>query len=262
LQHEAVNFTFSGEIMKTKELKIERNGLPEGTDKAPAKKEELLKISPLRQAILTVPLIGETPLKILRFSMKQQQTIMATQQAGSQAGTKKKREPKDFERNYEEAKYIGQTGKEKWLGLNATGIRIGCIESCRTAGFTMTKAKMSLVCLADGTDIIDHSTPLVRVYGDPQMSIDAVRNDNGAVDLRARVMFPEWKIVARIRFDEDQFSPSDILNLLIRVGAQNGLGEGRMNSKNGAGCGNGSFLVDADSCSLERLPLKPIVFEK
>lgn len=225
-------------------------------------KVEEIKIAPLRQAILTIPLIGQTPLKVLRFSKKQQDEIMATQQAGSQAGTKKKRQPKDFERNYEEAKYRGKTGKEEWLGINASGIRIGCIETCRVAGFVMTKAKMSVFCIEDGIDIIDHSTPLVRVYGEPEMVIDPVRNDNGSVDLRARVCFKEWRINARVRFDEDQFSPSDILNLMIRVGQQNGLGEGRMNSKNGCGTGNGVFVVDTDECSLERLPLKPVTFEK
>ncbi len=250
--------------MKTKELKIERNGTS-ATNGMPTKEEpkkELLKIAPLRQAILTVPLIGETPLKILRFSKKQQDTIMQTQQAGSQAGSKKKREPKDFERNFEEAKYRGRTGKEEWVGLNASGIRIGLIESCRVAGFTMTRAKMSVFCLHDAIDYIDNSTPIVRVYGEPEMCIDTVRNDNGSVDLRARVMFPEWRIIARIRFDEDQFSPSDVLNLMIRVGMQNGLGEGRMNSKNGAGTGNGVFLVDVDNCQLERLPSAPVVFKQ
>lgn len=211
---------------------------------------------------MTVPLIGETPLKILRFSKKQQDAIMATQQAGSQAGTKKKREPKDFERNYEEAKYRGKTGKEEWLGLNASSIRIGCIETCRVAGFVMTKAKMSVFCMEDGIDIIDHSTPLVRIYGDPEMVVDPVRNDNGSVDLRARVCFKDWRIIARIRFDEDQFSPSDILNLLIRVGQQNGLGEGRMNSKNGCGTGNGVFTVAADDCNLVRLPHTPKTFKE
>jgi hypothetical protein len=224
-------------------------------------KKEVLNIAPLKQAILTVPLIGETPLKILRFSKKKQDEIMNTQKAGTQAKTKKKREPKDFERDYEEAKYIGVTSGERWIGMNASGLRIGCIETCRVAGFVMTRAKMSVFCLADGVDTIDNSTPLVRVYGEPEMVVDPVRNDNGSVDLRARVCFQEWRINARIRFDEDQFSPSDILNLLIRVGQQNGLGEGRMNSKNGCGTGNGVFLVDADNCQLERMPLKPLTFE-
>ncbi len=102
------------------------------------------------------------------------------------------------------------------------------------------------------------NTPLVRIYGEPEMSIDPVRNDNGKVDLRARVLFKEWRIVPRIRFDEDQFSPSDVINLMIRVGQQNGLGEGRPNSRDGNGTGNGIFTVDVDACNLERLSSNPI----
>jgi hypothetical protein len=75
------------------------------------------------------------------------------------------------------------------------------------------------------------------------------------------VMFREWRINLRIRFDEDQFSPSDVLNLMIRVGQQNGLGEGRPNGSNGNGTDNGLFLVNVDECSLERLKLAPVVFE-
>ncbi len=232
---------------------IERNG--HGVLPTPPKEE--IKITPLRQAIITVPVIGETPLKILRFSKKQQDEILATQKAGSQAGTKKKRQPKDFEANYEAAKYIGQTDGEQWLGINATGFRNGCIETCRVAGFVMTKAKMSVFCVADGFDIFD-GTPLVRIDGEPEMSIDPVRNDNGSVDLRARVMFKQWRMSPRIRFDEDQFSPSDIINLMIRMGQQNGLGEGRMNSRDGNGTGNGVFTVDIDNCQLERPSNNPI----
>lgn len=67
-------------------------------------------------------------------------------------------------------------------------------------------------------------------------------------------------MVLRIRFDEDQFSPSDILNLVIRMGQQNGLGEGRPNGTNGNGCNNGLFLVNVDECKLERMSSSPVVF--
>lgn len=241
-----------------KEISEARNGTPSAP---PKQKEEVLNIAPLRQAILTVPLIGETPLKILRFSRKKQNDMMQTQLAGSQAKTKKVREPKNVERDYEDAKYRGRTGKEEWLGMNASAIRIGCIETCRVAGYTMTKAKMSLFSVHDGIDIVDNSTPLVRIYGEPEMCIDPVRNTSGVADLRVRCMWREWKIVARIRFDESQFAPSDVLNLLIRMGQQNGLGEGRANGRDGNGTGNGVFICDVSSASLERLPVAPLTFE-
>lgn len=233
-----------------------------------AKQKEQLTIAPLRQAIMTIPIIGQSPLKVLRFSKKKQDQVKETQAQGEQAKTKRKREAKDFEREYEDAKYRCTQKDEKkrgpgrsvtWLGLNATGIRNGCIETCRMAGFVMTKARMSVFCIEDGYDDLD-ATPLVRIHGEPEMSVDPVRNANGSIDLRPRVMFRDWRMTVRIRFDEDQFSPSDIINLMIRVGQQNGLGEGRPNGTNGNGTGNGLFLVDVDDCKLERLPSKPIVF--
>ena len=245
--------------MKTNKLAADRDSVGAGA------KREIINIAPLRQAIMVIPLIGETPLKVLRFSRKKQDEVQATQAAGEQARTKRKRAAKDFEREYEEAKYlcVQQEGKKTttWLGLNASGIRNGCIETCRVAGFVMTKAKMSIFCVADGRDAID-GTDLMRIWGEPKMSVDVVRNANGSIDMRPRVMFEQWKILARLRFDEDQFSPSDVLNLMIRVGQQNGLGEGRPNGTNGNGTNNGIFLVDPEGCTLERLSIKPVVFKE
>jgi hypothetical protein len=76
------------------------------------------------------------------------------------------------------------------------------------------------------------------------------------------VAFPEWRINVRLRFDEDQFSPSDILNLMIRVGQQNGLGEGRPNGRDGNGTGNGLFRVVIEEASLERLATADFVLPK
>lgn len=234
-------------------------------------KEAQLAITPLRQAIMHIPIVGQSPLKVLRFSRKKQDQVAATQAAGEQAKTKRKREAKNFEQEYEDAKYrctVKSEGKGSakkpstiWLGLNATGIRNGCIETCRMAGFVMTKAKMSIFCVEDGVDDLD-ATPLVRILGEPEMSVDPVRNANGSIDLRPRCMFRNWRMIVRLRFDLDQFSPSDVLNLMIRVGQQNGLGEGRPNGTNGNGCGNGLFLVDVDHCTLENLSKEPVVFEE
>lgn len=228
-----------------------------GQDK---KNKEQLTIAPLRQAIMTIPIVGVSPLKVLRFSQKKRNLMATTQEAGEQSKTKRKREPKDFKAEYEDAKYrctVTEKGKElTWLGLNANGVRNGCIETCRMAGFVMTRAKMSVFCVEDGLDNID-ATPLCRIYGEPEMVVDPVRNANGSPDLRPRVMFRRWKMTLRIRFDEDQFSASDIINLMIRVGQQNGLGEGRPNGTQGCGTGNGIFTVDAENCKLERLPQNP-----
>ena len=48
----------------------------------------------------------------------------------------------------------------------------------------------------------------------------------------------------RIRFDADMFSAADVANLMNRVGAQVGIGEGRPDSKNSAGMGWGLFSIE------------------
>jgi hypothetical protein len=46
-----------------------------------------------------------------------------------------------------------------------------------------------------------------------------------------------------VSFDADQFALGDIGNLLVRVGMQVGIGEGRPDSKKSAGMGWGLFEV-------------------
>jgi len=58
-----------------------------------------------------------------------------------------------------------------------------------------------------------------------------------------RACWDEWRVVLRVRFDLEQFSVQDVFNLLVRTGAQVGIGEGRADSPNSAGTGNGFFEV-------------------
>lgn len=224
-------------------------------------KAELIRVAPLREATMKIPITGSTPLMILRFSQKAKDNMIRTQEAGSQAKSKKKRDPRDFKADYEAAKYVGvdvgvdphDQKAKRWLGLNASSFRNAAISACRVAGFTMTRAKLAIFTEQDGFDIYDH-TPLVRIDGTPEMNVSPVRNASGVVDLRARVMWPQWNAVVKIRFDEDQFSPSDVINLLIRVGKQVGIGEGRPDGREGNGMGLGLFTIDMDNIEIVRLP--------
>jgi hypothetical protein len=53
-----------------------------------------------------------------------------------------------------------------------------------------------------------------------------------------------WEAKLRIRYDADQFSLSDVSNLLARAGMQVGVGEGRPDSKDSAGLGWGLFSLN------------------
>lgn len=203
-----------------------------------------LVIKPLREKVLEVTIQGSAPLMMLRFSQKAKQKIMETQRAGGQAKSKKNREARNFERDFKDASYVLEDGS---YGIPAISFRHALIECCRLVGFKMTVAKQVVFVEADGFDKFD-GQPLVRIHSpaEPEMSVMPVRNASGVMDLRARPMWREWGCNLRLRFDEDHFHVQDILNLLVRAGRQNGMGEGRSNSKMGPGAGFGSFEVIVD----------------
>ncbi len=199
-----------------------------------------VQIAPPNLQTLEIDILGTAPLMINKFSTKALEQIATTQQAGSQSNKGRKREAKDFDAAFNGARHISREG---WDGIAAGAFRNGMISACRLVGFKMTLAKLSLFIVADGFDR-DDGTPLVRIKGGrPERSVMAARNATGVIDLRVRPQWPagEWGATLRVRYDADQFSATDVVNLLARVGAQGGIGEGRPDSKMSAGIGFGTF---------------------
>ena len=185
-----------------------------------------------------ITLKGTAPYVQNKFSHKALVQMQETQKAGSKSNSKKTKKPKDFEDNYEAAMHISTEG---WCGQPAPAYRNALISACKIVGFKMTHAKLSIFIEADGFDK-DDRTPLVRITkGEPHMSILPVRNATGVIDLRSRPMWDEWEVTLRIRWDSDQFSAEDIINLLSRAGTQVGIGDGRPDSRKSAGMGWGLF---------------------
>lgn len=215
---------------------------------AKSKGEELEKrlnvtIAPLKFRRAVIPIRGTTPLVLHAFAQKVQDKIRETQEAGSQSRKGKSKEARDFEDNYQNARHISTEG---WDGIPASAFRNALISACRTVGFKMTIAKMSVFVKADGYQA--DGTGLVRITkGTPRMDVRPGRNATGVIDLRSRPMWDAgWEASPTFRWDADQFSDNDIVNLLSRAGAQVGVGEGRPDSKMSAGCGWGEFEVIAD----------------
>jgi len=203
------------------------------------RKELVIAPPNLRVAVFTIR--GTTPLVLNAFSEKARSQMKQKQEAGSVANKGKKREPKDFQACYEGAKHVSEDG---WLGFSAAAIRAGMISACRVVGFKMTLAKLSLFVQADGFDRVD-GTALVKITkGTPNYVEHATRNETGVCDIRARPMWkPGWEAVLRIEFDADQFTLEDLANLLMRVGKQVGIGEGRPDSRKSCGMGWGLFEI-------------------
>lgn len=197
-------------------------------------------ISPPRLLTAAVHIRGISPYVQHAFSQKAQAQMEETQRAGTQARSRRNRAARDFEAGYEAAHHRSTEG---WLGIPAPAFRNAMIDSCRLVGFKMTHAKLTIFVQADGFDAND-GTPLVRITaGTPEIHKGWGRNANGGADLRWRPMWREWEAVPLVRWDADQFSSSDVINLMARAGLQVGLGEGRPNSPNSNGLGWGLFEI-------------------
>jgi len=208
--------------------------------KKQAEESQVVQIKPPKFQIGVFQIQGTAPLVINKFPQKALEEMESKQRAGSQAKKGRQREGKDFESLYEGARHRSREG---WDGIPASAFRNAMISACRLVGFKMTLAKLSIFVEADGFDR-DEGTPLIKITkGEPKPVKMAVRNATGVVDIRIRPQWIEWAATVRIRFDADQFSLTDVTNLLDRVGAQVGLCEGRPDSKSSAGMGWGLFQI-------------------
>lgn len=211
--------------------------------KVEEKKGGVVSISPPRFETAQIKLVGTSPYMQARFSAKAMQSMKSKMEAGSTARKGKQRAARDFESDFKEAMHVSEDG---WIGVPAAALRNACIDVCRMVGFKMTHAKMSIFIEADGLDGVD-GTPLVRLLASKPERVDmAVRNATGVVDIRVRPLWRQWAIKVRVRFDQDQFTLSDVANLLARAGMQVGIGEGRPFSKESNGLGYGLFQIAND----------------
>jgi hypothetical protein len=197
-----------------------------------------------REAVITAPkfetaefhVIGTAPLVQHRFWKKGE--IMQSQSEGK-TGKRSRKPPRDFEADYLKSAHKAKDG---WYGLPASAFRNAMISACRLVGFKMTLAKLSVWVKEDGFDLDGY--PLVRLTsGEPRRHDAYVRNQTGVIDIRSRAMFENWTATVRITFDADQFTLTDVANLLARCGGQVGIGEGRPDSKESAGMGWGTFRI-------------------
>jgi len=190
-----------------------------------------------------VRIIGTAPLVMNKMSSANRKKIMDKQILGSQTKKGQKREPKDFDAIYRGAMHISEKGG--WHGIPASALRTAMVSACRLVGFKMTIAKLSVFIEADGIDV-DDGQPLVRLtVGKPVRKDMAVKLADGSTDILSRPFFHPWEAQPTLRWDADQFSATDVINLLSRVGGQVGIGAGRPDSKFSCGMGWGTFRVES-----------------
>lgn len=212
---------------------LERVGAQQG------EAQTLIISAPNIQAI-QVRLVGTAPLMQARFSEKAMHAMMDKMSGKTKKGTKVRKE-RDYDEDQRNATHFSTEG---WAGFPAAGLRAALISACRLVDFQMTRAKLSIFVEAEGYDKVDGSG-LVKIHGKVERNDMPVRLVSGVFDIRIRPMWRAWYLEPTIRFDADQFSTEDVLNLLRRVGMQVGLGEGRPDSRKSTGLGFGTFDVQS-----------------
>lgn len=207
-----------------------------------AKATVKIEIAPPNFQSVTLRVEGTAPLMLHKFSEKMRKQIEEKQT--SKDSTKKKREPKDYEAEFNAARYVSTAN---WDGVPAGAFRAAMIAACRTVdGLPMTKAKGAFFIKANGRDVTD-GTPLVRINGKANHDTRPVRLESGVADLRNRPRYDDWSCDLVIEFDADMLSANDVGNLLARAGAQVGVGELRPHGPNSYGGDFGTWTVTTAS---------------
>jgi hypothetical protein len=201
--------------------------------------ETHISIAPPNFQTAQVKIVGTAPFVMNRMSSDNRIKMIQKQEEGSRSKKGAKRDPKDFDRVYKGAMHISTEG---WYGIPASGMRAALVSACRTVGFAMTRAKLSLFVIHDGVDVED-GQPLIKLIGEPVRKDLPVKLADGSTDIIPRPFFMEWSAIVTLKWDADQFSASDVINLLSRAGVQVGIGAGRPDSKNSCGMGWGVFEV-------------------
>lgn len=228
----------------------ELNGKHEGgvaVADPPEKKSERVGITISAPKLQTVVfrIRGTAPYVQQNFSAKALQQMKDAQEAGgSRKKTGGKKEPKNFQQCFEDAKYraAGEPYGKGWVP--ATAIKAAMVDACRLCNFKMTYAKIAVYVEADAFSEQSRK-PLIRITkGEPQYFEELVTLPTGTCDIRVRPLWePGWEAVVRITFDAELFNETDVANLLMRAGRQVGIGEGRPNSSACVGLGRGVFEI-------------------
>jgi len=214
----------------------------------------------------TFKLKGNAPLVTSRFSEKAINDMKTGQMMTEEQKKSAVLQPRDFHEQYENAihKAIKNGKEEGWAGFRADGLRKALVtatylvqkvinnhEAALEANGT-AKSKITGLTEAVKKGVFVHADgfnaqgfPLIRIlkeephYCEHNVKIGKFRD---IADVRARAMFnPGWEANVRIQFDQDLISAIEITNLLMRVGIQIGIGEGRPEL---SGIGWGTFDLE------------------
>jgi hypothetical protein len=179
-----------------------------------AKKAEAVqavRIPKLNIQMMTVKLVGDSPLISHKWSDKAKKEMLDKQMKVP----KDEKAAKDPQRDYEESLYHTPSGG---FGFPSTAFKSAAVDACsHVDGITKVEARGAFHVAGE----------LVAINGQPRMREDMVRVGMGTADLRYRGEFPEWSAVLSIRFNASVLKPDQIVHLFNVAGFAIGVGEWR-----------------------------------
>lgn len=208
-----------------------RNGR-NGTVKAAEQETAAIQIDKIAVRIISVPILGTTPLIVSRFSEKARRKMLDAMQ-----GRKTPKEPKKPEEEFEAARYRFEDGGD---GLPIVAFKAATVEASRFYGKDVTKVGLRQFLFMRG-ELGKDGQDLARIDGEPVMREDVVRVQRGT-DLRYRPEFREWRTTLRVVYVTSALTEASVLSLIDAGGMGVGVGEWRP-ERNGT---NGTYRIDPD----------------
>lgn len=163
-----------------------------------------------------VPIVGISPLIVHAWSEKAKREMLDKHMGKA---TNKKRENKDPEQDYEQAKHKSPLG---WDGFPAAGFKAAMVRAAKSLGMVMKDTQMAFFIHADCEE-----TQLIRIHGESRIRQDMVRTNAGTPDIRFRPEYVNWYAELRIEFNAGVISLDQIYQLVKTAGAFCGVGEMR-----------------------------------
>lgn len=190
-----------------------------------ARKSTSIVIPEIKITEVVVPVMGITPYIAHKWSEKARK-MMLDKQMGVAAQKKEKRDP---EQDFENAKFIDDDGRDCIPGRQFKGAIVNAASMIE--GVTKVSIRYAVWIAAD-------LIPLE--YERCEMVEDMTRNANGVADLRYRPYYYDWSVKLPVKLNERLITIPQLVNLINHAGFV-GVGDWRP-EKNGE---FGRFQVDA-----------------
>lgn len=187
-----------------------------------------LTIPSIEKEIISIPLIGDSPLIMHKWSQKAIKEMLDKQMKVAKKG----REAKNPEQDFLESIYFLEAifdGKGEGLGninleksryaFPSIAFKNAAVSACRfTDGTKMTVARGAFHVEGEYVEILNAK---------PKPREDMVRVGMGTADIRYRAEFEKWTANVRVAYNKHALSKEQIVNLFNLAGFGVGVGEWR-----------------------------------